>query len=261
MNVTTQTRRAFLHAVSLIAIAALGSSCASGRFHGEKRDRVRSTRSITKHDRVSAKQSSYRVRGTDQVGTLSAAQTRKLRAKTHAWRWPTNEVRITSRFGSRNGDYHDGIDLRASTGTKVYAASDGKVIYSGSKISGYGKMVVVRHAGKLSTIYAHNSKLYTKAGQKVRRGQLIALSGNTGRSSGPHVHFEVREGVTAINPSLLLPSPAVVNEANRRMMARRNQQRNERYSQSSSRRIANRNPAAKVASDDGFKPRSPRAQN
>ncbi len=242
--------------LALFAVGALvalfASSCASGRHYAHQKKRpVR--------DRVAAKQSSYRVRGTDRTGVLTPMQKRQLRAKTRAWRWPTVEVKVTSHFGTRNGDYHDGIDLRAGTGTKVYAAADGKAIYSGSKISGYGRMIVLRHPGKLSTIYAHNSKLYVKAGQKVRRGQLIALSGNTGRSSGPHLHFEIREGVTAINPLLLLPSPAVVNEANRRMMASADSR--SRHTQSSprrkTRRVAGR-PAARIAKDDGFKPGSPR---
>lgn len=242
--------------VLTVMIALLSSSCASGRHYAQQKKR-------SVRDRVAAKQSSYRVRGTDRTGVLTGVQRQRLQAKTRVWRWPTNEVRVTSHFGSRNGDYHDGIDLKASSGTKVYAAADGKVIYSGSKISGYGRMIVLRHEGKLSTIYAHNSKLYVKSGQRIRRGQLIALSGNTGRSSGPHVHFEIQEGVTAINPILLLPSPTVVNEANRRMMA--SNDGSSRHTQSSPRRATNRRvasspPAARVTSDDGFKPRSPRSQ-
>jgi len=202
-------------------------------------------------DRIPARQSSYRVHGTNEIGLLSTSQKQKLQARTRAWRWPTNEVVLTSKFGTRGGDHHDGVDLRASSGTTVRAAADGKVIYAGSKISGYGRMVVLRHSGRLSTIYAHNSRLFVREGVNVRRGQQIALSGNTGHSSGPHLHFEVREGVTAIDPLLLLPSPAVANEANRRMA---------RYSQSSSRRIASSSSrtAARLADGDGFRPATPR---
>lgn len=246
-------RKIFL--LLVVGIALLLNGCASSRVRGDKRSR---------YDRIPAKQSSYRVRGTDETGVLTSSQQRKLRTRTHAWRWPTNEVVVTSRFGSRSGDHHDGIDLRAKSGTPVRAAYDGKVIYSGSKIRGYGKMVVIRHQAKLSTVYAHNSKLQVKSGQNVRRGQLISYSGNTGHSSGPHLHFEVREGVTAINPMLLLPSPAVANEANRRMSAQngRSRQRSParvrnsrpaRYSQSSMARVA-----ARVADGDGFQAKSPR---
>jgi murein DD-endopeptidase MepM/ murein hydrolase activator NlpD len=202
--------------VALGVLASVLNGCAAGRVRladGSQDARVRK-------DRIPAKQSSYRVRGTDETGVLSASEKRRLRSNTHAWRWPADEVTVTSVFGERGKGHHDGIDLRAAVGTPVRAASDGKIIYSGSKIGGYGKMIVIRHAGKLSSVYAHNSKLLVKAGQKVRRGQLIAYSGNTGRSSGPHIHFEIREGVTAINPMLLLPSPKVVNEANRRMLGR-----------------------------------------
>lgn len=253
MNVSRQNFSRRFGTLALGAmVAILASSCASGRHYA--RDQKRPVR-----DRVAAKQSSYRVRGTDRTGVLTPVQKRQLQVKTRSWRWPTNEVKVTSHFGTRNGDYHDGIDLRAGTGTKIYAAADGKAIYSGSKISGYGRMIVLRHPGKLSTIYAHNSKLYVKSGQKVRRGQLIALSGNTGRSSGPHLHFEIREGVTAINPLLLLPAPNVVNEANRRMMASSDSP--SRHTQSSPRRTTRRvavRPAARIAKDDGYKPRAPR---
>jgi murein DD-endopeptidase MepM/ murein hydrolase activator NlpD len=251
------------------------NGCASGPTMAEARTRSRRLDSESVRDRIPAKQSSYRIRGTDETGVLTDAQKTKLRAKTRAWRWPTNEVQVTSIFGSRKGEHHDGVDLRASSGTPVHAVSDGKVIYSGSKISGYGRMIVLRHDGKLSTIYAHNSKLLAKAGQRVRRGQLIAFSGNTGRSSGPHVHFEVREGVTAINPMILLPSPAVANEANRRIAGsgekkkpmkasassahRRPAPTKNRYSQSSPKRVGGR-IAARIAEDDGFRPRSPRAK-
>lgn len=235
----------------VIGLALFLNGCASGRYYADRNGRSRV-------DRIPAKQSSYRVRGTDETGVLTTAQQAKLRNRTRMWRWPTNEVVVTSSFGTRKGDHHDGIDLRARSGTEVRAAYDGKVIYSAAKISGYGRMIVIRHDGKLSTIYAHNSKLYVKAGARVRRGQLIALSGNTGHSSGPHVHFEVREGVTAINPILLLPSPSVANEANRRMAgsrspARTKRVRGTRYTQSSTSRVA-----ARVADGDGFKPRSPR---
>lgn len=252
--------RVLITFVGFFAIALNG--CASSRARPETTDRI------------PAKQSSYRIRGTQATGMLSDSQKARLRAKTRAWRWPTDYVTVTSNFGARKNEHHDGIDLRASVGTPVHAAYDGKVIYAGARISGYGRMVVLRHGGKLSTIYAHNSKLYVKTGQKVRRGQLLALSGNTGRSSGPHVHFEVREGVTAINPLILLPAPAVANEASRRIAAieakrsasgrvrstassaRRRTTVKSRYSQSSSKRVGARVAARVAQGDDGFRPRS-----
>lgn len=120
------------------------------------------------------------------------------------YRWPLKQIQISSPFGKRGEEFHEGVDLRAKQGTPVYAAQSGVVIYSNSTIGGYGRMVVVRHFANLATIYAHNSKLLVKLGKRVRRGQLIAYSGNTGHTTGPHVHFEVRHGVTAMNPTALM---------------------------------------------------------
>jgi murein DD-endopeptidase MepM/ murein hydrolase activator NlpD len=82
------------------------------------------------------------------------------------------------------------------------------VLYADSKIRGYGKMIVIRHDGKVATIYAHNSKLLVRRGDVVKQGQKISLSGNTGRSTGPHLHFEVRRGLSPVNPLGLLPQMA-----------------------------------------------------
>lgn len=119
--------------------------------------------------------------------------------------WPLRAVQITSQFGKRGSDFHEGIDLRAKDGTPVYAAQSGVVLYANSKIRGYGKMVLIKHAHGISTVYAHNSRLLVKKGDHVRLGQKIAISGRTGRSRGPHVHFEVRQGVAAIDPAQVMP--------------------------------------------------------
>jgi murein DD-endopeptidase MepM/ murein hydrolase activator NlpD len=121
--------------------------------------------------------------------------------------WPVKKVQVTSNFGERGGDPHEGIDLRASTGTPVLAAHDGMVLYSGSGISGYGKLVVLKNSAGISTVYGHNSRLFVRKGQRIRRGQKIALSGSTGRSSGPHVHFEVRLGLKPVDPLKLIRLP------------------------------------------------------
>jgi lipoprotein NlpD len=120
--------------------------------------------------------------------------------------WPLAQVQVTSPFGKRGRDFHEGIDLKAPHGTEVLAAQDGTVLYVGSRIRGYGKMIVLRHARQLSTIYAHNSSLLVRIGQTVKRGQRIALSGKTGHVTGPHLHFEIRDGMAALNPMDLLPS-------------------------------------------------------
>ena len=119
--------------------------------------------------------------------------------------WPLKDsFTQTSGFGSRWGRQHKGIDLAVSVGTTVYAADGGTVVeaqYSGS----YGNVVMIDHQNGQETRYAHNSKLLVKKGDKVYQGQPIAKSGNTGRSTGPHVHFEIRFNGEPRNPLNYLP--------------------------------------------------------
>ena len=122
------------------------------------------------------------------------------------FRPPLQNVEVTSPFGQRGDEFHEGVDLRAKSGTPVYAAGAGQVLYAGKRIRGYGKMIVIKHASGLSTVYAHNSKLMVRQGQRVKIGQRIATSGATGHVRGPHLHFEVRNGVRAIDPMLLYPN-------------------------------------------------------
>ena len=129
---------------------------------------------------------------------------------------PLAQVVVTSPFGERSGEPHDGVDLKASTGTPVYAAHSGLVLYADGRIRGYGKMIVIKHASGVSTIYAHNSKLLVKRGFRVIQGQRIALSGETGNAKGPHLHFEVRRGMSPVDPEPILaragePQPAKVS--------------------------------------------------
>jgi murein DD-endopeptidase MepM/ murein hydrolase activator NlpD len=112
--------------------------------------------------------------------------------------WPVSGP-VTSGFGMRWGRMHEGIDIMCPTGTPVRAAAAGTVIYVGW-LGGYGNLVVVDHGGGLSTAYAHNSAFASSVGQSVAAGQTIAISGNTGNSSGPHVHFEVRVNGSAVDP-------------------------------------------------------------
>ena len=112
--------------------------------------------------------------------------------------WPVSGP-VTSGFGPRWGRMHEGIDIAVPEGTSVGAAAAGVVIYAGW-LGGYGNLVVVDHGGGLSTAYAHNSGLVAAVGDSVSQGAVIAYSGNTGNSSGPHVHFEVRVNGSAVDP-------------------------------------------------------------
>lgn len=114
--------------------------------------------------------------------------------------------RITSGFGVRRHPvykrriHHDGIDFSAPTGTNVYAPGNGTVIFSGYNF-GYGKKIVIDHGFGYKTVYAHLSRSLVKKGQKITRGDVIALSGNTGISTGPHLHYEIHKNNRKLNPS------------------------------------------------------------
>lgn len=118
--------------------------------------------------------------------------------------WPVDGI-LTSKFGKRGKGKHEGIDIGAKKGTSIFAAAAGTVKFSGWGPTGYGKMVIVKHPNHLTTVYAHNSKNLVKEGVKVKKGQLIARVGKTGRASGPHLHFEVRNDTHPKDPLLYLP--------------------------------------------------------
>lgn len=119
-----------------------------------------------------------------------------------AFDWPVRG-RISSTFGPRWGRMHNGLDIAVNTGTPVRAAADGRVTFAGWN-GGYGILVIIDHGNGVETRYAHNSRVNVKVGQQVSRGQIIAYSGNTGNSTGPHVHFEIRYKNNPVNPQLYL---------------------------------------------------------
>jgi murein DD-endopeptidase MepM/ murein hydrolase activator NlpD len=121
------------------------------------------------------------------------------------FRWPVRG-RIISAFGAHNGQQNDGIDLSVPEGTSVKAADDGVVSYAGNELKSYGNMVLVRHYNGYVTTYAHASELMVKRGDQVRRGQIIARSGQTGNVNAPQLHFEIRKGKVPLDPTQFLPS-------------------------------------------------------
>jgi murein DD-endopeptidase MepM/ murein hydrolase activator NlpD len=112
-------------------------------------------------------------------------------------------VRFTSGFGRRWGRMHSGADFAGPRGTPIYATADGVVVHAGWQ-SGYGKLVKIQHQFGIETRYAHQSKIRVKVGQRVSRGQRIGDMGNTGRSTGTHLHYEVRVGGKAVNPMIYI---------------------------------------------------------
>lgn len=111
---------------------------------------------------------------------------------------PTEGV-LTSSFGERWGRRHNGIDIGADMNTEIYAADSGTVTYAG-EMSGYGNYVVIDHGNGFETAYAHCSSISVSAGDTVLKGQVIAHVGSTGNSTGPHLHFEVKENGEFLNP-------------------------------------------------------------
>ena len=120
------------------------------------------------------------------------------------FRWPVRG-RVIAGFGPKpTGQQNDGINIAVPEGTPVKASDDGVVAYSGNELKGYGNLVLVRHANGHVTAYAHASELLVKRGDTVKRGQMIAKSGQTGNVSSPQLHFEIRKGATPVDPMQFL---------------------------------------------------------
>jgi murein DD-endopeptidase MepM/ murein hydrolase activator NlpD len=113
--------------------------------------------------------------------------------------WPL-EGRLTDSFEENEAKRHQGIDISCPRGTPIKAAGSGKVVYSGNTVRGYGNMIILRHSEEWVTVYAHNDVNLVEEGMWVERGQRIARVGQTGRASGPHLHFEVRKNNQPVNP-------------------------------------------------------------
>jgi murein DD-endopeptidase MepM/ murein hydrolase activator NlpD len=123
-----------------------------------------------------------------------------------SFRWPVRG-RVIAGFGPRpSGQQNDGINLAVPEGTSIRAAEDGVVAYAGNELKGYGNLVLVRHSNGYVTAYAHASEVKVKRGDRVRRGQIIALAGQTGGVASPQLHFEIRRGSTPVDPVQYLAS-------------------------------------------------------
>lgn len=120
--------------------------------------------------------------------------------------WPVEQGQISSGFGMRNGSMHDGVDIAAPVGTPVHAAEGGTVIYSG-RLRGYGNVIILRHDDHYVTVYGHNSQNLVREGDSIARGQVIGNIGDSGRTTGANLHFEVRRDNIARNPLAYLPRP------------------------------------------------------
>lgn len=129
------------------------------------------------------------------------------RGTTVSWHWPTTG-RISSDYGWRGyKEYHHGIDIAIPNGTDIKAARAGKIVKAGW-IGVYGLAILVDHGNGVQTLYGHNQKLLAKVGERVEIGEAIAISGNTGKTTGPHLHFEIRLNGKTVDPNQYLPKVA-----------------------------------------------------
>jgi murein DD-endopeptidase MepM/ murein hydrolase activator NlpD len=116
------------------------------------------------------------------------------------FRWPVRGKVIAGYGAKTNGKSNDGINLAVPEGTPVKAAEDGVVAYSGNELKGYGNLILVRHSNGYVTAYAHASELLVKRGDTIKRGQVIAKSGQSGEVGSPQLHFEIRKGSQPVDP-------------------------------------------------------------
>ncbi|HEX8167983.1 MAG TPA: M23 family metallopeptidase [Beijerinckiaceae bacterium] len=131
------------------------------------------------------------------TGSLAAPEVQAPRDQGLGYRWPA-KGRVIAGFGGANGN--EGINIAVPEGTPVKAAEDGTVAYAGSDVKGYGKLVLIRHDNNYVSAYAHNGEITVKPGEKVKRGQPIAKSGQSGNVTSPQLHFEIRKGPQPIDP-------------------------------------------------------------
>lgn len=135
----------------------------------------------------------------------TAVVTAPVRLASGGFLWPV-DGRVVKRFGpGASGERNDGIKIAVPVATPIHAAADGVVAYVGDGIAALGGLVIVKHGGGWTSVYGHASKLLVQRGQSVRKGQTIALSGDTGFADRPEVHFELRKGRTPVDPQGQLP--------------------------------------------------------
>jgi murein DD-endopeptidase MepM/ murein hydrolase activator NlpD len=124
---------------------------------------------------------------------------------TSDWLWPVEDGAIISYFGAQRRNHrHAGIDIRGERRQQVRAARGGRVVYSGATMRGYGKTIVIDHGDGFHSLYAHNDKLLVSVGQRIERGEAIALVGMTGNATVEHCHFEIRRGDLPVDPLIFL---------------------------------------------------------
>ncbi len=128
---------------------------------------------------------------------------KKVKIKNSYFMWPVRGT-VTSKFGMRKGRPHDGLDIGGKKGSLIRAAASGKVLFSDWGPTGYGNIIIIKHNENLISVYAHNQKNLVRKNKFVKKGEKIALLGDTGRATGPHVHFEIRANRVPVDPQQYL---------------------------------------------------------
>jgi murein DD-endopeptidase MepM/ murein hydrolase activator NlpD len=145
-----------------------------------------------------------RIASPQQVAPESSTKTAEAAGSLPSFRWPVRG-RVIAGFGPKtNGQQNDGINLAVPEGTPIKAAEDGVVAYAGNELKGYGNLVLIRHGNGFVSAYAHASEILAKRGDQIKRGQVIARSGQTGNVTSPQLHFEIRKGATPVDPMQFL---------------------------------------------------------
>lgn len=131
-----------------------------------------------------------------------SAVKRSVRLPSHvSFVWPVSKGKIITKFGPKaNGVHNDGVNIKADFGTPIKSVAEGKVVYVGSELRGYGNLVIIKHPNNWLTAYAHNDETYVAKNQKVIKGEVIATVGSTGNVKTPQLHFGLRKGRKAVNP-------------------------------------------------------------
>jgi murein DD-endopeptidase MepM/ murein hydrolase activator NlpD len=147
-----------------------------------------------------------RIASPEPVAPESSTKAAEAAGSLPSFRWPVRG-RVIAGFGPKtNGQQNDGINLAVPEGTPIKAAEDGVVAYAGNELKGYGNLVLIRHGNGFVSAYAHASEVLAKRGDQIKRGQVIARSGQTGNVTSPQLHFEIRKGATPVDPTQFLTS-------------------------------------------------------
>lgn len=142
---------------------------------------------------------------TERASDGASSKSPVLRNDRNGISWPVPSFAKLTREFNQSFDKHDGIDLAAASGTPIYAAHDGVVVYAGSEFSGYGKFVIIENSTPWSSFYAHLKSFAVKEGAQLKRGDLVGYMGATGNARGVHLHFELRYAGRPVDPLEYLP--------------------------------------------------------